>query len=135
MRVASTAIGLSMWMGKGRIRPSLTIWSIRMIICWARPTAKAGISSTPPRANVRCSPIATLHRPTARWSSSSNARVMMPTGLVKATIQASGAAGTTVRGIPSGMSSPQRAWKASSVAAAGQWPTPATVCTCPVSAS
>ena len=54
MRVASMAIGLSRWMGNGRSRPSVTSWSIRKIICCARPTAKAGMSSTPPRAKVRC---------------------------------------------------------------------------------
>ncbi len=52
MRVASIAIGLSTWIGKARMRPSVTIWSISQIICCARPTANAGISSTPPRAKV-----------------------------------------------------------------------------------
>ena len=41
-------------------------------------------------ANRRWKPIATLHSPTARWPASSRARVTMPTGLVKSTIQASG---------------------------------------------
>ena len=36
--------------------------------------------------------MATLHSPTARWPASSSARVTMPTGLVKSTIQAPGSA-------------------------------------------
>ena len=55
MRVASTAIGLSRWMGKGRSAPSVTSSCISTIICCARPTANAGMSRTPPRANVRVS--------------------------------------------------------------------------------
>ena len=47
--------------------------------------------STPSSAaNRRWKPIATLHSPTARCPASSSARVTMPTGLVKSTIQASG---------------------------------------------
>ena len=45
-----------------------------------------------PAASRRWKPMATLHRPIARWPSSSRARVTMPTGLVKSTIQASGSA-------------------------------------------
>ena len=41
-------------------------------------------------ANRRWKPMATLHSPTARCPASSSARVTMPTGLVKSTIQASG---------------------------------------------
>ena len=49
------------------------------------------VRGTPNRsASRRWKPIATLHRPIARWPSSSSARVTMPTGLVKSTIQASG---------------------------------------------
>ena len=45
-------------------------------------------AARPARWNV----IATLQSPTARWPASSSARVTMPTGLVKSTIQAPGAA-------------------------------------------
>ena len=45
MRVASTAMGLSMWIGTLRRRPaSISSRRIR-VICWARPTAKAGMST------------------------------------------------------------------------------------------
>ena len=40
-------------------------------------------------ANRRWKPMATLHRPIARWPSSSSACVTMPTGFVKSTTQAS----------------------------------------------
>ncbi len=41
------------------------------------------------RAIERSKPIATLHSPIARWPASSSARVTIPTGFVKSTIQAS----------------------------------------------
>ena len=41
-------------------------------------------------ASRRCSVIATLHSPSARWPSSMSAWVTIPTGFVKSTIQASG---------------------------------------------
>ena len=62
---------------------------------WLSPTCsrRTESASTPNRAaSRRWNPIATLHRPSARWPSSSRARVMMPTGFVKSTIQASGSA-------------------------------------------
>ena len=48
-------------------------------------------------AIARWKPMATLHRPIARWPSSSSARVTIPTGLVKSTIQAPGAASSRTR--------------------------------------
>ncbi len=46
-------------------------------------------------ANLRWKPMATLHSPTARCPAWRSARVTMPTGLVKSTIQASGFAFST----------------------------------------
>ena len=65
----------------------------RTQVRWLSPTwsttTRAG--STPSsRANERWKPIATLQRPTARWPASSSARVTIPTGFVKSTIQAPG---------------------------------------------
>ena len=46
---------------------------------------------------ARWKPIATLQSPTARWPASSSARVTMPTGFVKSTIQAPSAARSRTR--------------------------------------
>ena len=48
-----------------------------------------------------------------------------------ASSQAPAAAGTTVRGMPSGMSPPWRSWNQAIEAAAGQRPSPLIVPTCP----
>ena len=58
-----------------------------------RAPARPDRRSTPELARriVRWRPIATLHRPMARWPSSSSAWVTIPTGFVKSTIHASGA--------------------------------------------
>ena len=76
-----------------RSTPSTLI--ARSQVRWFRPTCSSSTrdGSTPKRlANVRWKPIATLHRPIARWPASSSAWVTIPTGFVKSTIQASGAA-------------------------------------------
>lgn len=67
----------------------------RSHVRWFRPTwsSRTWSGATPNSfAKRRWNPIATLHRPTARCPASSRARVTMPTGLVKSTIQASGLA-------------------------------------------
>ena len=67
----------------------------RIQVRWLRPTWSTSTrsGSTPSsRAIDRWNLIATLHRPTARWPASSSARVTIPTGFVKSTIQAPGAA-------------------------------------------
>ena len=51
-----------------------------------------GLHARAAPAKRRWSVIATLQSPTARWPASSSARVTIPTGFVKSTIQASGSA-------------------------------------------
>ncbi len=73
-------------------------WTPRSQVRWLRPTwpSRRRRAATPSAAaKRRWKPIATLHSPTARWPASSSARVTMPTGLVKSTIQASGASSAT----------------------------------------
>ena len=62
----------------------------------------------------------------AGWATSANPSVPKCSSAV---IQASGAAGTTVRRSPSGMSPPHRSRKNSSVAPRGQTPSPEIVVT------
>lgn len=72
---------------------SLTTRTDRSQVRWLRPMCSSSTSSgvTPSSfANLRWKPMATLHRPTALCPWVSRARVTMPTGLVKSTIQASG---------------------------------------------
>ena len=54
--------------GRRAAGPRVTSWSIRKIICWARPTAKAGMRRTPPRAKV-------FLRTPSSWSSTDSVRV------------------------------------------------------------
>ena len=53
MRVASIAMGLSMWIGTSGRSPLCMSRRSISVICWERPTAKAGISTVPLRARVR----------------------------------------------------------------------------------
>ena len=75
-----------------RSTPAMRI--ARTQVRWLRPTCSSSTSSgvTPNRTAIRrWIPIATLHSPMARWPASMSAWVTIPTGLVKSTIQASGA--------------------------------------------
>ena len=67
----------------------------RSQVRWLSPTCSSSTrdGSTPKRAaKWRWKPIATLHRPMARWPASLSAWVTIPTGFVKSTIHASRAA-------------------------------------------
>ena len=91
----------SPWPASSRAaRPRRRGSTARTQVRWLRPTwsTTSRSGSTPSSAaHRRWKPIATLHSPTARWPSSSSARVTIPTGLVKSTIQASGAASSRAR--------------------------------------
>ena len=66
----------------------------RTHVRWLRPTWSTSTRSGAIPSSLaisRWTPIATLQRPIARWPASSSARVTIPTGFVKSTIQASGA--------------------------------------------
>ena len=52
MRVASMAMGLSMWIGSSGKRPVFMSCRRMRVTCCARPTANDGMSTTPPRLNV-----------------------------------------------------------------------------------
>ena len=72
----------------------------RTQVRWLSPTwsTTTRSGSTPSSAaNCRWKPIATLQSPTARWPASSSARVTIPTGFVKSTIQAPSAARSRTR--------------------------------------
>ncbi len=82
----------------------------------------------------RCSPIATLHRPIARWPASRSARVTMPTGLAKSTIHAPGAARRSTSAARSRTTGTVRSALASPPAPVVSWPRqphrPGTVSSC-----
>ena len=75
------------------------------------------------RAAVRWNPIATLQSPTARWPASSSARVTIPTGFVKSTIQAPSAASSRARSAMDSTTGTVRSAFARPPAPVVSWPT------------
>ena len=72
----------------------------RSQVRWFRPTWPSDTSPGPTpssEAKSRWNPMATLHRPTARWPADSRARVTIPTGLVKSMMKAAGEARRAAR--------------------------------------
>ena len=88
---------------------------------WSRATRSGATSSS--AANWRWKPMATLHSPTVRWPASSRARVTIPTGLVKSTIQADGSARRRARSAISSTTGTVRSALARPPAPVVSWPT------------
>ncbi len=92
---------------------------------WLSPTCSSSTRSgvTPNcSARLRWMLIATLHRPIARWPPSIRAWVTIPTGLVKSTIQAPGAARRPVSSASSSTSGTVRSALAKPPAPVVSWP-------------
>ena len=93
---------------------------------WLSPTCSSSTRSgvTPKcSARLRWMLIATLHRPIARWPPSIRAWVTIPTGFVKSTIQAPGAARRPVSSASSRTSGTVRSALAKPPAPVVSWPT------------
>ena len=104
-------------------RPSR--YTARIQVRWLRPTWSTSTrpGSTPIDAAIaRWKPIATLQSPTARWPASSSARVTIPTGFVKSTIQAPPAARSRARSAMSSTTGTVRSALARPPAPVVSWP-------------
>ena len=98
----------------------------RIHVRWLSPTCPTATRSGSIRSRCaihRWKPIATLHRPHARWPWSSSARVTMPTGFVKSTIHAPGAARSCTRSAISSITGTVRIAFAKPPAPVVSWPT------------